>query len=232
MRIFILISITTFLLVACQQAPVISTLRDVDTVKSAKKSSDVFVKPKSEDEIRQAYADYLKHSATNDNSRMSAINRLAELEFKLTENILKEKESLTQNQSSVQSDALYDARLDKTIELLETALRDYPDAKNNDKILYQLAKAYAQRDHHAKSIKTLGKIADKYKKSPFYTEAQFRLAEEFFPERIIFLLNWPTQKLFHRRRAMPSMKKHCSNVAGRALSKNSIRSLWMITWKP
>jgi len=183
MRNFISLVIIASLISACQQAPVTSTLRDVDTVKSDKKSAEVFIKPKTDEEIRQAYADYLKHSATNDNSRMSAINRLAELEFRLSENIIKEKESLQQNSASVQSDALYDARLDKTIELLETALRDYPDAKNNDKILYQLAKAYSQRDQHAKSIKALTKIADKYKKSHYYTEAQFRLAEEYFSRK-------------------------------------------------
>jgi cellulose synthase operon protein C len=183
MRNFISLVIIASLISACQQAPVSSTLRDVDTVKSGKKNAEVFVKPKSDEEIRQAYADYLKHSATNDNSRMSAINRLAELEFRLSENIIKEKESLKQNPASAQSDILYDARLDKTIELLETTLRDYPDAKNNDKILYQLAKAYAQRDQHDKSIKALTRLAEKYKKSHYYTEAQFRLAEEYFSRK-------------------------------------------------
>ncbi|MBI3187612.1 MAG: tetratricopeptide repeat protein [Gammaproteobacteria bacterium] len=180
MRNLILPVILISLISACQQAPVTPTLRDVDTVKSGTKNAEIFVKPKSEEEIRQAYAEYLKYSATNDNSRMSAINRLAELEFKLSENLIKEKEKNNPNATSEQSDALYDARLDKTIELLETALREYPDAKNNDKIIYQLAKAYDQRDLHDKSIKALTRLAEKYKKSRYYTETQFRLGEEFF----------------------------------------------------
>ena len=183
MRNLSLIIISAVFISACQPTNVVPTLRDVDTVKADKKSAEVFVKPKSEEEIRQAYSEYLKHSASNDNSRMSAINRPAELEFKLSENLLKEKEGLKQNATSPQSDALYDARLDKTIELLETALRDYADAKGNDKILYQLAKAYDQRDLHDKSISALTKLAAKYKKSPFYAETQFRLAEEFFSRR-------------------------------------------------
>lgn len=174
--LFILASVVS----ACQQTPVTSTLRDIDTVKSGTKHAEIFIKPKSDEEIRQAYAEYLKYSATNDNSRMSAINRLAELEFRLSENLIKEKESKNPNAASEISDAQYDARLDKTIELLETALHDFPDAKNNDKVLYQLAKAYDQRGLHNKSIKALTSLAEKHKKSRYYTEAQFRLAEEFF----------------------------------------------------
>ena len=176
----IFLSLLVSLITACQQAPHKPTLRDVDSVKVGNSTSEVYVKPKSDEEIRRAYAEYLKHSSANDNIRMSAINRLAELEFKLSENLIKEKENQAKGGSSEQSDKLYDDMLNKTVELLETALHDYPDAKNNDKILYQLAKAYDQRDDHQKSINALAKLVEKYKKSHFYIEAQFRLGEEYF----------------------------------------------------
>lgn len=164
----------------CNQKQEKSTLRELDVTNSEKSISEVFVKPKTDEEIKRAYSEYLKYATKNDNSRMSAINRLAELEFQLSEKLLKEKESLKQGVSQEESNKIYDSRLDKSIELLSTTLRDYPDAKNNDKILYQLAKAYAQKGDHDESIKVLVKLAAKYRKSPYYIESQFRLGEEYF----------------------------------------------------
>ena len=159
------------------------TLADLDVSSKSSNQVDIYIKPQSEEQIRQAYASYLRNASKNDRSRMTAITRLAELELELTEKLLKEQENLATGDQKNIDDKLFDDRLDQTIQLLETSLRDYPKAKNNHRILYQLAKVYAQKGVHEKSIRALREIAAKYPKSPYYVEAQFRLAEDYFSRR-------------------------------------------------
>ncbi|MCP5079298.1 MAG: tetratricopeptide repeat protein [Psychromonas sp.] len=132
---------------------------------------------KSESDIRDAYINYLEHSSTQDLSRSDALNRLANIEFKLSEQLLagSEDEQFT-NQMA-------DQKLNRVIELLETSLTDYPDARSNDVSLYQLAKAYDQKGEYEQTHITLQELAEKHPKSKFYLEAQFRLAEYAFTKR-------------------------------------------------
>ncbi len=168
------------LITACSAPPQKPSLRDIDTTGSLEKKSPVFIKPKTEAEVRKAYADYLEHATQDDNSRLAAINRLAELEFELSSKLLEEQKNIESGDPEGIDEKLYNARLNKTIQLLSTSLRDYPKAKNNDKILYQIAKAYDQKGDYKKMIKHLRRLTEKYPNSPYYIEAQFRLAEEAF----------------------------------------------------
>lgn len=160
-----------------------NTLRDLDIVSENNKKEKVFIKPKSKTDIRKAYSDYLKFASKEDNSRLDAINRLAELEFELSSKLQQENENLKTGKDEKLDDRLYNERLEKTIELLSTSLKDYPKAKGNDKILYQLAKAYDHKGDHNNSEKTLLILVNKYPKSPYYIEGQFRLAEILFSKR-------------------------------------------------
>ena len=153
------------------------TLRDVDVSHTEQKQEKVFIKPKSKIDIRKAYSDYLKFAAKDDSSRLDAINRLAELEFELSNKFQKE------NENEELDERLYNERLEKTIELLSTSLTDYPKEKGNDKILYQLAKAYDHKGDNNQSEKTLLILINKYPKSKYYIESQFRLAEISFSKR-------------------------------------------------
>ncbi len=65
-------------------------------------------------------------------------------------------------------------------QVLSTSVRDYPGAKGNDSLLYQLAKAQAQNDQHDESIESLSTLVEKYPRSTYYVEAQFRIAEDAF----------------------------------------------------
>ncbi len=157
-----------------------STLRDIDIVGSRQTKTGNFVKPRSDDEIRKAYANYLKHASKNDRSRITALNRLAQIEFDLSEKLLNKKGDASTPEIEALDDKLYLAKLERSIELLNTALHDYPNAKNNDKTLYQLAKAYDQKGEPENALPTLDKLVKKYPKSSFYIESQFRLAEAAF----------------------------------------------------
>jgi len=168
------------LLTACNSDDKPNSLADIDVTTSHKSDNKVFIKPKTEDEIRAAYTNYLNNAGEDDNARLDALSRLAELEFSYSEKLLQRQEKLTQKEKDNFDDRIYNTRLDKTISLLSTSLKDFPKSKNNHTILYQLAKAYNQRGNHQKSIDALTQLADNYPKSPFYVEAQFRIAEDAF----------------------------------------------------
>lgn len=157
-------------------------LADVDVSGAKGSNQKVFIQPKSEQEVRQAYADYLSSADVNanDKSRVSALTRLAELEFSYGNKLLEEKQASGASDGDEVVDQLYQERLNRTIELLATSLKDYPDAKNNDKLLYQIGKAYDQNGEHQLSIDALISLVEKYPASPFYVEAQFRIGEDAF----------------------------------------------------
>ncbi len=169
---------------ACQTQPpppvVSNTLHDIDTVKDNSPKESVFIKPKSKEEVRKAYTDYLNNAVVDEKTRIDALTRLAELEYKDSDKYIREKDSEAVTEVQIQEEKLYYQRLQRTIDLLSTSVRDYPDAKGNDTLLYQLAKAQAQNDQHDESIDSLSQLAAKYPRSPYYAEAQFRVAENAF----------------------------------------------------
>ena len=177
--ISVVILCTLLSIAGCSAPPKRVTLRDVDVISTKKNSSGLVVKPKSEEEIKQAYSDYLKYASKNDKSRLDALQRLAQLEFDLSEKMIKSKGVTNDNTEQIE-DEMFQNTLNRTVELLQTALRDYPNAKDNDRALYQLAKAYDQRGEHDKSVDSLIKLVNKYPNSTYYVESQFRLAEENF----------------------------------------------------
>ncbi|MDH5694914.1 MAG: tetratricopeptide repeat protein, partial [Gammaproteobacteria bacterium] len=127
-----------------------------------------------------AYAEYLRHSTKTDKARQDAIARLAELEFELGNKLMKEKENLAKGGDEDLDDKLYNSRLDKTIELLSTSIKEYPKSRKNDQILYNLANAYDQKGDQHNSEIALQRLVKNHPKSPYYIESQFRLAEIAF----------------------------------------------------
>ncbi|RDH83853.1 MAG: hypothetical protein DIZ80_06880 [endosymbiont of Galathealinum brachiosum] len=175
------LSITAMLLLtACNFEDTPTSLADIDVTTHQESKSKVFIKPKSEEEIRSAYTKYLENADEDDSSRLEALSRLAELEFSYSDKLLQKQEKLSQDQKDIIDDRAFNSRLNKTILLLITSLSDYPESKNNDTLLYQLAKAYDQRGDHQESVDSLTKLVEQYPKSPFYAEAQFRIAEDAF----------------------------------------------------
>jgi len=178
-----LLILCTGLLSACMSEDKPASLADIDVSTGQQTKNKVFIKPKSEDEIREAYTSYLNNAGEDDNTRLEALSRLAELEFSYSDKLLQQQESLSAEEKDAFDDKRYNARLDKTITLLSTSLKDYPKSKNNDTLLYQIAKAYDQRGDHQESVDALTQLSEKYPKSPFYAEAQFRIAEDAFSYR-------------------------------------------------
>lgn len=169
------------LLSACQSAtqkPVTTnTLGDIDQTSTNKAREAVYIQPKSKKEIRKAYIDYLNNAVVDEKTRSDALTRLAELEYEKSAEL---SQANPDNQINPVDEERYYQRLQRTIELLSTSITDYPDAKGNDVLLYQLAKARAQNDQLDESIEALSILVEKYPRSPYYVEAQFRIAENAF----------------------------------------------------
>jgi tetratricopeptide (TPR) repeat protein len=176
------IIICLFLLSACAHAPKHNTLADIDISGARNTGKSSVINEKNQQQIRAAYAEYLKHASKHDISRMDALQRLAQLEFELTQRLETNKGAQTDKTQDIE-DKIYYATLDRSIALLQTTLHDYPKAKNRDKTLYQLAKAYDQRGMYDKSIATLKILVNRFPKSQYYVESEFRLAEDAFSRK-------------------------------------------------
>ncbi len=173
--------IGSLLLTACATQQRHSTLRDLDIIKKDARQNIIYIKPKTSEEIKAAYLEYLKHANSNNKARMTAISRLAEIEFDLSDKLLDNRKKVTGKE--IWDDNKYYARVNKTIELLTTSLQDYPKEKNNDRLIYQLSKAYEQKGDIGNPIKQLEKLVKYYPKSVYYIEAQFRIGEAAFTRR-------------------------------------------------
>ena len=165
------------LLAACTASPPRKTvLRDIDLPSEQRADAVAAATPKGKDAVRSAYMEYLRHAAKDDKLRVDALLRLAQIEFELNESRSKQAQAA----STEARDAAADAATDRTIELLRTLLRDHPKAADNDKALYQLARAYDQRGLDEQSIEALSQLVNRYPTSPHRLESQFRIAEHRF----------------------------------------------------
>lgn len=165
------------LIAACSSAPESgnsATLADIDVALTQRRQAGAGVEKKSREEVRKAYRTYVEGAATHDSSRQKALTRLAQLELELSHSLARDGDK-PETQSPAASESLK-----RTIALLETTLRDYPQAKGNDKVLYQLAQAYDRAGRYQDSIAALGKLVAGHPRSLHYSEAQFRLAESAF----------------------------------------------------
>jgi len=121
------------------------------------------------------YRKFLQVSKKGSKQRRQVLVRLAELELDLSEKLLAEEipdpddQKLDMNKSIASS-----------IYLFETALKEYEKEKDNDRVLYQLARAYDINAKPDQLIGALARLVNKFPKSPYYIESQFRLAEGYF----------------------------------------------------
>ena len=172
-----LLCLSGYLLTGCStQVEQEATLRDLDVQSTQVGQATVFVKPKSEEEVRQAYDSYLRTASSGEKGRRAAMGRLAELEMAK----LKELENQQDNSQQGVTDAAQVASLQKTIDLYNKALEEYPNAKDNDQTLYKLAQNYDKLGRADESLDALRRLTEQYPQSIHYPEAQFRIGEYAF----------------------------------------------------
>ncbi|HWV16199.1 MAG TPA: tetratricopeptide repeat protein [Cellvibrio sp.] len=176
-----LLSLALLCISGCSSPQPQDTLGSIDVVQEKKKQVEVSAKPKpaakSEEEIKNAYYNYINNAPSNDKSRRVAINRLAELELSRLNQQAQKNSGPTSTADTEQQNT---EALKKSMALLQTSLREYPDAKDNDRTLYQLARTQDQLGEMDASLETLAQLCKKYPNSAYYAESQFRIAENAF----------------------------------------------------
>ncbi|MFE8069817.1 tetratricopeptide repeat protein [Marinobacteraceae bacterium S3BR75-40.1] len=70
--------------------------------------------------------------------------------------------------------------LDVAIQAYRALLEKYPDRPDNDRVYYQLAKAYDLKGATEQHLATLNTLVERYPNSPYWVEAQFRRGEILF----------------------------------------------------
>lgn len=113
----------------------------------------------------QAYRHYLD-IAPRDALRPEALRRLGDMEIELAEQGSGER--LKQNEYS------------RAIDSYRKLLRDYPNFAGNDRVLYQLSRAYDQAGDGKQALATLDRLVTNYPHSSYRNEAQFRRGELLF----------------------------------------------------
>ncbi len=125
-------------------------------------------------QVEAHYRALLKKRSTEDGPlAIEASRRATDLELRAQQDQL----------FSEDVDAVEAANLEPTIKRYEELLASNPSYKNNDRILYQLARAYGNSGEMAKAHQTLGRLVKGYPQSKHFFEAQFRRAEYLFLRR-------------------------------------------------
>jgi TolA-binding protein len=68
----------------------------------------------------------------------------------------------------------------EALALYEKLLRDYPQYKRNDQVLYQMSRAYEELGENPEAMTVMDRIVHDFPESPNIDEVQFRRAEYFF----------------------------------------------------
>ncbi|MCK5335052.1 MAG: tetratricopeptide repeat protein, partial [Gammaproteobacteria bacterium] len=124
------------------------------------------------------YRKYLQVSKRGTKQRRQVLVRLAEIELELSEKLLAEE---IPNPDQKQLDM--NQNIASSIHLFETALSEYANEKDNDRVLYQLARAYEINARPDQVSGALIRLIKLFPDSNYYIESQFRLAEAYFIQK-------------------------------------------------
>lgn len=113
----------------------------------------------------QAYRHYLE-IAPRDALRPEAMRRLGDMEIETAEQGGGERLPLSDYRRAITS--------------YQKLLRDYPNYASNDRVLYQLSRAFDQAGDSKQALATLDRLVAKYPYSQYRDEAQFRRGELLF----------------------------------------------------
>ena len=168
----ILVSVAVALLAACS-SPFRRPPPEPPTLKSLA-SRQYTVKPDAgvqatEEDAARAYRDFLAASP-REPQRQEALRRLGDLEMDLVD---------TRSANGATASADYKAAITQYQDFLKT----YPNDSGNDRVLYQLARAYELSGELETSLKTLDQLVLLYPTTRYRDEAQFRRGEMMFALR-------------------------------------------------
>lgn len=114
---------------------------------------------------------------TNKSLRFEAKRRLADLELEQSDDEIPDTGT---KKEKAKSEDVREQKSRNAIRIYEDLLANSKDGQGDDKIMYQLAKAYENIGEPKKAVKVLDEIAQKYPNVPYAGELHFRRAELHF----------------------------------------------------
>ena len=124
----------------------------------------------STDLARDNYKAFLELSTEDPDQRAEAMRRLGDLELDATE-----EAQLVANIDSMNMDGYNSA-----VEMYEQLLREYPNYRRNDTVMYQLARAYEVVGRTDEALAVLNRLVNEFPNTPLIDEVQFRRGEMLF----------------------------------------------------
>ncbi len=124
----------------------------------------------------QALQRYREFLATHPGAplEVEAMRRLADLQLEI---------GVADEASQTAAQHEEDADPEAAIRLYRDLLATYPRQAGNDRVLYQLARAYDDSGRMEEALDTLQRLVEEYPDSPYVAEAHFRRAEMLFLRR-------------------------------------------------
>lgn len=131
------------------------------------------------------YEAFLKR-APNNPLRVEAMRRLGDIEMDINEDRLAAKPDPDAIDPQVKdapppSSAKVDYR--HAIKLYQDLLKAYPNYSGNDRVLYQLSRAYENSGDLDRALSTLDRLISEYRATSYLDEAQFRRGEILFVKK-------------------------------------------------
>ncbi len=148
--------------------------KDKNTIKSLEDRT-IEVRPgklivNSTDKARDSYKAFLDLVSDDPELRAEAMRRLGDLELDASES-----QQLADDMSEASGAGYRNA-----VTLFSELLESYPDYRRNDKVLYQLARAYETQGEPEEALRVLNELVTKYPATDLLHEVQFRRGEMLF----------------------------------------------------
>lgn len=121
-------------------------------------------------QVIDRYQQYLD-IATDTEVKIRVAQRIATLKLQADE--VAQGQTVTRQRSAQQERRFAQQAIDD----YEFLLREHPNRVDNDALLYQLARAYQQLGQRSQAIRVLDTLVERYPRSPYYLEGEFRLAQ-------------------------------------------------------
>jgi TolA-binding protein len=163
------VAVVLLILSACASNDTGPTIDDLETRKY--KFVEPELEPVQRQQVIESYQLYMNAAEAGDQMSV-AMRRLADLQLEVGE------------ESNMSTDPKLNKagrqKLDAAISTYLTYLQTYPKRKDNDLILYQLAKAYAIKGEPDKSLNAMNQVVRDYPNTRYLDEVQFRRGETLF----------------------------------------------------
>ena len=182
----IAITVTALMSVGCS-----SVKKQDETLGSLTKRS-IQVNPQTlpqvgADDAKESYQQFLS-STSNEELKARAMERLADIQLESHQDQKIQSSEQRENQLKSAQPNVSEAVVDPSglqdyasvAAQYEKLLARYPDGKDNDQTMYQLARAYDLSGQPEKSLEVMNRLIKQYPNTPHMEEIQFRRGEIYF----------------------------------------------------